>query len=180
MLTLNYFSLQITDFGFCKKVPHKTWTMCGTPEYMAPEIISHNGHGKAVDWWCLGIFIFEMLASYTPFYGKGGNMKMYERIVRGTFNVPSHINRDAKSLIRALLRTRPHMRLGMLKEGPDGIKSHPWFQGFDWQALLWRKLKAPHIPKVKDINDVSNFKQDVKQMAVKPYIDDGTQWDIDF
>jgi protein kinase A len=172
--------LKITDFGFTKKVPHKTWTMCGTPEYMAPEIISHNGHGRAVDWWCIGIFIFEMLASYTPFYGKGGNMKMYERVVRGTFNVPSHISQEAKALIRGLLRTRPHMRLGMLKVGADSIKCHPWFQSFDWQALLWRKMKAPYIPKVEGVCDVTNYKQDIKHMTVKPYIEDGTNWDVDF
>jgi len=175
--------LKLTDFGFLKKVPHKTYTMCGTPEYMAPEIISHNGHGKGVDWWTLGIFIFEMLASYTPFYRSGSdNMKMYERIVQGHFNFPSHVDKNARPLIRGLLQTKPYRRFGCLKKGVNQIQQDQWFTdaSFDWMALEWRKLSPPMKVKVKGNFDLSNYKQTIKEKVVKPYISDGTKWDEDF
>jgi len=173
--------LKLTDFGFLKKVPHKTYTMCGTPEYMAPEIISHNGHGKGVDWWTLGIFIFEMLASYTPFYRSGSdNMKMYERIVSGHFNIPSHVDKKARSLIRGLLQTKPYRRWGCLKRGVNQIMDDEWFNGFDWQGLKWKTLDPPMKVSVKGVEDVSNFKQSIKEKVVKRYIPDGSNWDADF
>jgi len=173
--------LKLTDFGFLKKVPHKTYTMCGTPEYMSPEIISHNGHGRGVDWWTLGIFIFEMLASYTPFYRSGSdNMKMYERIVSGHFNFPSHVDKKARPLIRGLLQTKPHRRWGCLRSGVNQIMNDDWFDKFDWQGLKWKTLDPPMKVKVKNEFDVSNFKQSVREKPVKPYIPDGTGWDKDF
>lgn len=173
--------LKLTDFGFLKKVPHKTYTMCGTPEYMAPEIISHDGHGKAVDWWTLGIFIFEMLASYTPFYRKGSdNMRMYSRIVSGYFNFPAYIDKEARPLIVGLLQTKPSKRWGCLREGANQIMADNWFHGFDWQGLKWKTLEPPMKVTVKNKFDVSNYKQTIKEKTVKLYIPDGTNWDADF
>lgn len=172
--------LKVTDFGFCKKVKHKTWTMCGTPEYLAPEIIRSMGHGKGVDWWTVGIFLFEMLASYTPFYGRGDDLAMYDRICKGKFKFPSHFQKESKSLIKGLLQPRPTSRLGVVKGGASKIKNHPFFRGFDWQALLWKKLAAPMSTTVADIEDTSNFNQAVKPLNVKPYVDDGTGWDKSF
>lgn len=172
--------LKVTDFGFCKKVKHKTWTMCGTPEYMAPEIIQTLGHGKGVDWWTVGIFIFEMLASYTPFYGQGGVMKMYDRIVRGKFKYPSHFSKSVKKLIIGLLTTKPTLRLGVVKGGPTLIKQHQWFKGFDWTDLVNKKLDAPFLPSKEAQENLSNFNQRVKNLEFTPYVDDGTGWDKDF
>lgn len=172
--------LKLTDFGFCKKVPHKTWTMCGTPEYLAPEVITHKGHGKAVDWWTIGIFIFEMLASYTPFYGRGDDLKMYDRICHGHVKFPSHFSKSVKTLIKGLLEARPHQRLGVGRAGAEAIKNSDWFARFDWQSLLWRKLPAPMPVNVADHKDLSHYSQNVKKLKIKPYVDDGTDWDLNF
>lgn len=173
--------LKITDFGFCKHVPDRTWTMCGTPEYMAPEIIQRFSHGKGVDWWTLGILLFEMLSGFSPFWRKGqDNMKMYERIISGVYHVPSHVHEPEKELIAGLLQVKPTNRLGVIKGGATTIKSQKWFEGFDFTALLWKKMEAPMKVKVGDGYDVSNFKQNISEMRVKQYQNDGTDWEADF
>lgn len=173
--------LKITDFGFLKEVVGKTWTMCGTPEYMAPEIIKQKGHGRAVDWWCVGIFIYEMLVSSTPFYRpEGDQMEMYRRILLGKVRYPNHLSMEAKELITGLLQLSTSKRLGCGKEGATGIKNAPWFAGFDWEALLWRKLPAPLVPAAKAVEKLQNFATHAEPAKVKPYVDDGTDWDRDF
>jgi len=174
--------LKLTDFGFAKqlKTQQQTWTLCGTPEYLSPEIVAGKGHGLGVDWWTLGILIYEMLASYTPFYHED-HMKMYQRITRGEVRYPSHFSAEAKDLVSQLLVVQPTKRLGVVKGGAQLVKDHPWFRGFNWSALLKRKLKAPIIPKVKSKTDTSNFDEFVEAVnEVKEYVDDGTGWDADF
>ena len=113
--------LQLIDFGFAKVVTKRTYTICGTPEYIAPEILLNQGHGKAVDWWTLGVLLFEMLASYPPFYDEDP-MKTYAKIMYGKVTYPKHFSQDAVTVIMGFLQAKPTRRLGVIKGGIKKIK----------------------------------------------------------
>jgi len=103
--------VKITDFGFAKVVPDKTLTLCGTPEYLAPEIIQSKGHNKNVDWWALGVLIFEMLAGYPPFYDDNP-LGIYHKIMDGYYEFPPHIEPKARDLVKSFLCADTSVRLG--------------------------------------------------------------------
>ena len=150
--------LKLTDFGFAKHIDGRTYTLCGTPEYLSPEILLQKGHGKPVDWWCLGILIYEMLVGIDPF-SDDDPMAVYQNILKGKIKFPRNFPRDAKSLVKHLLVADLTKRYGNLKGGANDIKEHRWFSGFDWKALQAKKMQPPYIPEVKSEGDTTNFTQ---------------------
>ena len=154
--------LKLIDFGMAKMLQgnEKATSFCGTPEYLAPEIITGEGHNRAADWWSYGILLFEMLCGIPPFYCENTE-RMYDLITNAELRFPKRIqvSDNAKDLIKKLLIKQQDKRLGVNK-GFEEIKTHPFFQGFDFDALLAKKLEAPFIPVLKDSLDVGNFDEE--------------------
>lgn len=175
--------LKLTDFGFAKKVdPHqRTFTFAGTPEYVAPEIILQRGHNKGVDYWAYGIFIYELLAGRTPFKSNdSSHFVIYNQIILGIDNArfPTNMVKTAQNLVKKLCKATPMDRLGCQKNGADAIRNHRWFLGFNWDHLRAKTMKAPHVPRLKNIIDLRYFEQFKKDNDVPA--DDETGWDFDF
>jgi protein kinase X len=130
--------------------------LCGTPEYLAPEIIQNKGHNKAVDWWALGILIYEMLVGYPPFFDDNP-FKIYDRILEGKISWSKHTDPVAKDLIKKLLVQDRTRRLGNMKNGAADVKSHRWFRKVNWDDVYNRKLDPPIVPRVRHHGDARNF-----------------------
>ncbi|PVV04076.1 hypothetical protein BB560_001432 [Smittium megazygosporum] len=148
--------IKLTDMGFAKHVPATTWTLCGTPDYLAPEIIKAKGYGKAVDWYSLGILIFEMIAGYPPFYHKDHYI-LYERILGGRIHWPPKFDPLARHLVQKLTEHDLTRRFGNLKSGANDIKSHIWFQEVPWDKLERQEIAAPLVPAKRFVGDTGNF-----------------------
>ncbi|CAJ1069937.1 cGMP-dependent protein kinase 1-like [Xyrichtys novacula] len=173
---------KLVDFGFAKKVGlgKKTWTFCGTPEYVAPEIILNKGHDSSADCWSLGILVFELLSGSPPFSGSDP-MKTYNIILRGIDMVefPKKITKSAANLIKRLCRDNPSERLGNQKNGVKDIQKHKWFEGFNWDGLRRGTIDSPYTPSVDGPLDNSNF-DFFPEDTDEPPPNEESGWDLEF
>lgn len=147
----------LTDFGLSKDMSpdDQAHTFCGTPEYLAPEIVAGVGHNKAVDWWSLGILLYELTVGIPPFYSQNVN-EMYNKIQHGVLRFPPFLSEDCKAMIVGLLNRDPQKRLGSHNDFED-IRTHAFFKPIDWDKLMKKDIETSYKPRVKDAKDTSNF-----------------------
>jgi serine/threonine protein kinase len=151
--------IKLVDFGFAKQVDNReTYTLCGTPEYLAPEVIHNSGHGLAVDWWALGILIYEFLVGQPPFWDQNP-MRIYEQIVEGRLRFPPNMPPAAQNIVSLLCKTNPTERLGYISGGTGRVKAHPFFADVVWDDLFYHRVKGPIIPRVSHPADAGNFEE---------------------
>uniref|UniRef100_A0A667Y2D2 protein kinase C n=1 Tax=Myripristis murdjan TaxID=586833 RepID=A0A667Y2D2_9TELE len=151
--------VKIADFGLCKEgmgYGDRTSTFCGTPEFLAPEVLTDTSYTRAVDWWGLGVLIYEMLVGESPFPGDDEE-EVFDSIVNDEVRYPRFLSTEAIGIMRRLLRRNPERRLGSGEKDAEEVKKQPFFRAVDWEALLQRKLPPPFVPTIGDKEDVSNF-----------------------
>ena len=151
--------IKLTDFGLSKilsKEKEKTYTICGTPQYLAPEILAGEGYDDAVDWWSLGCILYKMLIGVDPFHFSRDESLCAEMFEVDVF-IPDYVSKQAKDLINKLLVTNPKKRLGWGPGGVDKIKNHPYFKDVDWEKAWKKELDPPFIPELKDEMDLKYF-----------------------
>eukprot|EP00732_Lithocolla_globosa_P002357 Lithocolla_globosa_v1_NODE_1527_length_2512_cov_118.657306.p1 type:complete len:781 gc:universal NODE_1527_length_2512_cov_118.657306:2400-58(-) len=152
--------IKVADYGLCKekmKFGSITNTFCGTPEFMAPEILLEQDYGRAVDWWALGVLIYEMLLAQSPFKGEEEE-EIFDSILEGEVAYPSSkLDPAAKDILQKLLERDPAKRLGGGADDAVPIKAHPFFACFNWDALLRKEVPVTFTPKVTSKTDTNNF-----------------------
>jgi serine/threonine protein kinase len=171
--------LRLIDFGFAKVCEGKTYTVCGTPEYMAPEIFLNQGHGLGVDWWSFGCFLYELLVGVTPFFSNDPIL-IFKKVLNGAIKFPTNFPASAKSLIKHCLEKDVSKRYGCLSRGVADIKGHRFFKDLDWNSLAKQRGKPAYIPPVTNNDDMSllNIITDEEEDAkpVDPTNDPFTEW----
>ncbi|MBN3270684.1 PKN2 kinase, partial [Polyodon spathula] len=154
--------VKIADFGLCKEgmgYGDRTSTFCGTPEFLAPEVLTDTSYTRAVDWWGLGVLVYEMLVGESPFPGDDEE-EVFDSIVNDEVRYPRFLSTEAIGIMRRLLRRNPERRLGSGERDAEDVKKQPFFRTVDWDDLLSKKMKPPFIPSIKGQEDVSNFDEE--------------------
>lgn len=150
--------VMLTDFGLAKEIDEssRSNSMCGTMEYMAPEIIQSKGHNKDADWWSVGILLYEMLSGQPPFT-HANRKKLQEKIINEKLKLLPRLTGEAHSLLKGLLQKDPSKRLGSGPRGGDEIKRHKWFRTINWKKLDARELQPKFKPDVTGSDCTANF-----------------------
>uniref|UniRef100_A0A1S4GVJ1 protein kinase C n=1 Tax=Anopheles gambiae TaxID=7165 RepID=A0A1S4GVJ1_ANOGA len=154
--------VKIADFGLCKEgmgFGDRTGTFCGTPEFLAPEVLTETSYTRAVDWWGLGVLIFEMLVGESPFPGDDEE-EVFDSIVNDEVRYPRFLSLEAIAIMRRLLRKNPDRRLGSSERDAEDVKRQAFFRNIVWDDLLLKKVKPPFVPTVRSAEDVSNFDEE--------------------
>jgi len=149
--------LKLADFGHAKRVlpGELTYSFAGTPDYIAPEVVRRAGHNRAVDWWALGVVLFDVVTGRPPFARDPRSVAELAGLLAADVPDVPHFSEGLASFLRGLLDPRPALRLGA--GGSMPVRRHVWFEGFDWAQLEQRHMPAPSVPEVADPGDVSNF-----------------------
>ncbi|ELK26088.1 Serine/threonine-protein kinase N1 [Myotis davidii] len=154
--------VKIADFGLCKEgmgYGDRTSTFCGTPEFLAPEVLTDTSYTRAVDWWGLGVLLYEMLVGESPFPGDDEE-EVFDSIVNDEVRYPRFLSAEAIGIMRRLLRRNPERRLGSSERDAEDVKKQPFFRTLGWDALLARRLPPPFVPTLSGRTDVSNFDEE--------------------
>lgn len=153
-------NLRLTDFGLSKEnvagIDSGASSFCGTPEYLAPEVLHRAGHGQGVDWWSLGALMYEMLTGLPPFYSRDRH-QLFDRIKRAALEFPDYVSPAAVDLLRGLLCRDPARRLGCGPGDAAEVKAHVFFAAVDWQAMLDGRVPPPWVPPVVSFADTQFF-----------------------
>lgn len=161
--------IKITDFGLCKEditYGQTTRTFCGTPEYLAPEVLEDNDYGRAVDWWGIGVVMYEMMCGRLPFYNKDHDI-LFQLILVENVKFPRNLSNEAKDLLSGLLVKNPEKRLGGGPEDAKEIMIHPFFSSINWRDLELKKISPPFKPQVTNETDTRYFDQDFTGESVE-------------
>jgi protein-serine/threonine kinase len=151
--------IKLTDFGLSKifkSKNDKAYTICGSPNYLAPEILTNKGYDFTVDWWSLGCVMYELLIGLSPFKIRPGE-SLNEEFYNKEFFMPDYVSEEAQDLIKKLLVINPKKRLGYGDNGANKIKLHPYFKNINWDDAWKKKLNPPFIPQIKDDEDLRYF-----------------------
>lgn len=166
---------KLTDMGIAKVVIGKTYTVCGTADYFAPETLRQVGHNRAVDWWALGVMLFIMLAGRSPFDAPEVSM-IYKNIIKGFSKVkfPKEFPSDVIDSIKSLCRKKPEERVTMQKGGVDNFKEMPFFSSIKWDKLADLTMETPFVPPAVELDAI---RQKKAERAYKIDVDNVQEWD---